>query len=353
MRLKLWEKNFLLTFTVFFLLLNLCLVMFCLFSFQQQYADFTNDCRQEAEQILLLETRIKNDTIDERELEQIAENYSENEGYIKLSFGEKVLVNSLPKGEPENYYQVDLKYEDCRLRYMKSKEGVYEEYRKLAAGALLADVLLAVTIGSLLYLTMKKIYQPVSNIAHELRTPLTSILGYAQLLSLDLASEEDKVVAARRIESEAQYIRDVVEDLLTIDSLSGYRVEMVTHDFRAMITSFKEKYPGMRFENSLDMIRGDGTLIRILLTNLIENAVREDAEAVFTADKYMIVISNKAKHLEASDVKLLNQAKRLENGKIKGHGIGMELCAEIVDAHGWRLEYTLEKEIFKTTVYLV
>jgi len=353
MRLRLWEKNFLLTFTVFFLLLNLCLSMFCLFSFRQQYMDFADDCRREGEQILLMGNQSKNDNVDKKTLDEMAATYASHQTYFKLTMGKKVLADTLPVGEDASYYGVDLRYEDCRVEYMKSKEGVYQKYRSLVLCSLVIDGILAVVIGFLLYLAMKKINKPVSNIAHELRTPLTSILGYAQLLSLDFASEEDKAVAARRIEGEARYMRDVVEDLLTIDSLSGCRVKMEKHDFGEIVVELEEKYPSVVFESSLDTIMGEKTLIHILLTNLLENAVREDAEAVFTANKYMIEITNRTKHLSVADVKLLNQGERLSDDKIKGHGIGMELCAEIVDAHGWRLEYTQDKEKLKTIVYLV
>ncbi len=353
MRMKLWEKNFLLTFTVFFLLLNFSLVTLCLFSFQQQYGEFAIDCKQEADKIMLLEEQIRGGTFTEKELEDMVEAYGESQTYMRILLENQVLVDTLPDGDADSYYHLDLRYEDFRLEYRKAKEGIYQEFLRLAGCMLLIDVVLALVVGSLIYLGMKKIYKPVSNIAHELRTPLTSILGYAQILSLDFASEEDKAVAARRIEGEARYMRDVVEELLTMDSLSGYRVKMEKHDFDAIVDDFNEKYPDMRFENSLDTIMGEKTLIHILLTNLIENAVREDAEAVFTANKYMIEITNRTKHLSADDVKLLNQGKRLPDDKIKGHGIGTELCAEIVDAHGWRLEYTLDKEKLKTIVHLV
>lgn len=353
MRLKLWEKNFLLTFTVFFLLLNLCLSMFCLFSFKLQYADFAKSCRQEAEQILLMGNDGNSEPVDEMNLREMAEAYEGNQTYFRVSLGEVILTDTLSEGDENSYYSLDLRYEDCRVEYMKSKEGVYQKYKGIVLCALAIDGILAVVVGVLLHLAMKKIHKPVSNIAHELRTPLTSILGYAQLLSLDFTSDEEKVVAARHIEGEARYMRDVVEHLLTIDSLSGYRIKMESHDFDAMIAMFKEKYPGMRLESSLATIRGEKTLIHILLTNLIENAVREDSEAVFIANKYMIEITNRTNRLSPSDVKLLNEGKRLSTDKIKGHGIGMELCREIIDAHGWRLEYTLDKEILKTTVYLV
>jgi len=353
MRLKLWEKNYLLTFTVFFLLLNLSLVTLCLFSFQQQYTEFASDCKQEAGKIILLEEPIRGGLLADKELKDIVEAYGENQTYMRISLGEQMLADTLPDENEDAFYCLDLRYEDFRLEYRKAKDGVYQEFMGLAGGILLIDTALAFVVGVLIYFGMKKIYKPVSNIAHELRTPLTSILGYAQLLSLDLVSEEDKVTAAGHIEREARYMRNVVEDLLTLDSLSGYRVKMVRHDFGPIVEEFQARYPNASFSVSLDAIMGEGTLLRILLTNLMENAVREDPAPKFVADKYKIQIANRTKSLTSDDIKMLNQRKRLEDGKIKGHGIGMELCAEIVDAHGWRLEYTLDKEKLRTIVYLV
>ena len=217
----------------------------------------------------------------------------------------------------------------------------------------LIDLVLAVIIGTLLYLSMKTIYKPVSNIAHELRTPLTSILGYSQLLSLDFADEAERTTAIARIESEAKYMRDIVEHLLTMDSISGYRVERKKHDFALIVNELKTKYPLVAFDSKLDVIVGEMTLIHILLSNLIENAVREDSQVTFTADKRRIVIANPTKDLAVDDVRLMNQRRRLDDGQIKGHGIGMELCFEIVKAHDWRLEYELEEGVLRAVVYLV
>lgn len=353
MRLKLWEKNFLLTFIVFFLLLNLSLVTLCLFSFQQQYREFASDCKQEAGKIMLLEKQIRGRLLADKELKDIVEAYGESQTYMRISLGEQMLADTLPDANEYAFYCLDLRYEDFRLEYRKAKDGAYQEFMGLAGGILLIDTALAFVVGVLIYFGMKKIYKPVSNIAHELRTPLTSILGYAQLLSLDLVSEEDKVTAVGHIEREARYMRDVVEELLTLDSLLGYRVEMVRHDFGTIVEELQARYPDVAFSVSLDAIMGEGTLIRILLTNLMENAVREDPAPKFAADKYKIQIANRTKSLTLDDIGMLNQRKRLEDGKIKGHGIGMELCAEIAQAHGWRLEYELSEDMVKAVVYLV
>ena len=353
MRLKLWEKNFLLTFGVFFLLLNLCLVLVCLFSFQQNYMEFTRNCMEEGGNILQLERHLKKDEIDEAELMEIVEHYAENKTYVKLSIDGTTFVNNLPTEDVQKYYQLDLRYEGCRLQYMKPKDGVFDEYRNLLIGMGLIDLVLAVIIGTLLYLSMKTIYKPVSNIAHELRTPLTSILGYSQLLSLDFADEAERTTAVARIESEAKYMRDIVEHLLTMDSISGYRVERKKHDFALIVNELKTKYPLVAFDSKLDVIVGEMTLIHILLSNLIENAVREDSQVTFTADKRRIVIANPTKDLAVDDVRLMNQRRRLDDGQIKGHGIGMELCFEIVKAHDWRLEYELEEGVLRAVVYLV
>lgn len=353
MRLKLWEQNFLLTFAVFFTLLNLCLVIVCLFSFEQNYMEFTRNCRQEAENILQLEKHIQADEINEEELAEIVWHYAENQTYVKLSIDDNTYVNNLPTTETGKYYRLDLRYEDCQLQYMKPKEGVFQEYRNLLLGLGVVDAALASLIGALLYLSMKSIYKPVSNIAHELRTPLTSILGYAQLISMDFVSKEEQETAATRIESEAKYMRDIVENLLTMDSIAGYRVELRKQEFDDALEDLKAKYPEVVFENELDTIMAERTLLNILLSNLLENAVREDAKATFRANKYRLEISNRTKDLTAGDVSLMNQGRRLDYGQIKGYGIGMELCFEIVKAHGWRLEYVLTDGMLTAVVYLV
>ena len=340
MRLKLWEKSFLLTFIVFLLILNVCLVMWYMFDTKSDYRKFADDCMNEAENILYLERQLDSGMIGRDEIGEIADNYEEKGVYIRLSFEGNVLVDNLPEGD--NYYYIESGFNECRLEYMKTMTDVRKRQLEMAWTIVLIDIIMAIVVGALLYVAMRKIYKPVSDISHELRTPLTGIIGYAQYLSFDGLSEEEMRVVGKRIETEANYMKDIVERLLTVDSLRGKNIVSSKIDFETLVNELMERYPSMRFENNIRTISGDESLVKILLTNLIENAVREDPAAEFTADGKIISISNRAKNLTTEDVFKMNSGMHIDDSKIKGHGIGMELCREIAKAHGWDMRYELK-----------
>ena len=86
MKLKLWEKSFLLTFIVFFLILNICLVMWYMLDIKSDYQKFADSCMNEAENILYLENQIDSGAIGQDEMDEIAESYEQKDVYIRLSF---------------------------------------------------------------------------------------------------------------------------------------------------------------------------------------------------------------------------------------------------------------------------
>ena len=367
MRLKLWEKSFLLTFIVFFLLLNTCLVMWYIFDTKKDYGDYAEDCMKEAESILYLEKQISGGIMDVEAIEEIADSYENKGVYIKLSLDENTLVDNLPeyfnhedkemyigrlKVSGDDYYYIECNFNDFQVEYMKSMVDINRRHSNMICTIILIDILLALVVGILLYVAMRKIYKPVSDISHELRTPLTSILGYAQYLSFDGISDEDKKTAGLRIENEAKYMKDIVERLLTLDSLRGKNISTEKIDFNIFIDEFRLKYPNMSFESNMNSVVGDESLVKILLTNIIENAIREDENAVFVAVGKVIKVINYADNLSSEDVFRMNSGIRIDGSKIKGNGIGIELCREIVKAHGWELKYTLEDVKVVTTVIM-
>ena len=376
MRLKLWEKSFLLTFAVFFALLNVCLVMWYLFDTRNDYLEFAEGCRDESENILYLERQISSGAMGADEVKEVAERYRERGVYIKLAAGGETLVDRTPQGFAdddtsrgfagddtpqgfarddgngymgrvevggENYYYIHSGFNDCRLDYMKSMKGVYERYRNTALWVVLIDVILAVVVGALLYAAMRRIYKPVSDISHELRTPLTSVLGYAQYLSLEGVSSEERRTACQRIAAEAGYMKDMVERLLTVEALRGGSVKKERVELDEIVEELRGRYPGAIFENRIEHVMGDKTLVRMLLSNLMENAVREDAAAQLVAKGQVIEIRNRTERLDDGDVRRMNLGEKPADEKVRGSGLGIELCMEIAGRHGWRLRYRLEE----------
>ncbi len=63
----------------------------------------------------------------------------------------------------------------------------------------------------------------MADASHELPTSLTSIKGYAELYRRRDVSEDDRQVALRRIEAEADRMQTLVEDLLLLARLDQGR----------------------------------------------------------------------------------------------------------------------------------
>jgi two-component system phosphate regulon sensor histidine kinase PhoR len=64
-----------------------------------------------------------------------------------------------------------------------------------------------------------------ANVSHELKTPLTSILGYAELISKQIAKKEDIPRFAGLIHSEAARLLQVIEDIIKLSRLDESDLE--------------------------------------------------------------------------------------------------------------------------------
>ena len=125
----------------------------------------------------------------------------------------------------------------------------------------------------------------VANVSHELRTPLSLIKGYVETL-LDGAKDNTEVAGRflQTIDRNAERLRLLIEDLLTISELESGRVklhlqpvalrlviEKVFADFKARALakqmSFKNLAPELR-------LRADPDRLEQVLGNLVDNAIK-------------------------------------------------------------------------------
>lgn len=361
MKLKFWQKSFLLTFAVFFVLLNVCLSMWCVFDMKDDFTAFTNECEKDAEYVMLLQEHLI-DPIDAEEIEQIVDSYALQQTFFKFSKGEEVFVDTLPcnisdiysvgiiHDEGASYYYMYLSKGKYKLQYMKSLSVLSKQQHWLIAKMMLLDAILAIVIGILLYYAMKRIYRPVTNISHELRTPLTSILGYSQLIGIDSVSDEIKKNASERIESNAKYMKNIIEQLLMLDSLKGNSIIKNSVSFDGIITDLKAIYQTVTFVDRIGNIECDEFMFRMLLSNLLSNAVRESNDVTCIARGRIISVTNTA-DITKDELKSLNGIN-INNLSIKDNGLGVELCHEIAKVHGWRLVYTYADGKLSANIYL-
>lgn len=359
--LKLWEKSFLLTFCVFFILLNIAFGIWSVYQFKSALTREMEFCRAEAQQLTARISAVNEKVPSELEMERLLHFYSGRQTYLKIIFDGEQWMNSFPDdailaehngtvrvGNDTFYYYDSLldagtRDQNAELCYAKNLAGFYGKQYKILAGTAAAMLLISAIVGALLYQAMKRIYRPVSNISHELKTPLTSVMGYAQYLSqTSRLSEADRKFAQQQILQEAYYMKDIVDRVLTLDSIKNTGIHREVISMEPLLEKLCQLDDGISIESSLDTLECDPVLMKSMLLNLVNNGLRESKSVQITASAEGITISNEAPALTARDVRHLNQGELLSREKIKNSGYGIPLCHEIAKLHGWKLQYTLQ-----------
>ena len=185
-------------------------------------------------------------------------------------------------------------------------------------------------------------------ISHELRSPLTRAR-----LNAELVDESDARSALLRDLSE---MRDLITDLLESERLAGGHSALQTEptDLNALVrelvsAQFGER--GIRLDLAPDLpaLRLDPTRVKLLLRNLLDNALRHGAEAgeppvVSTSRQDQGVLLGVRDHgpgvTEAQLQQLGGAFYRADAARARstgGVGLGLYLCRLVAEAHGGSL----------------
>ncbi len=214
-------------------------------------------------------------------------------------------------------------------------------------------------------------------VSHDLRTPLTTIYGSSAALleSNDVLNEAQKLKMAEGIKEETEWLIRMVENLLSITRIDRGNVKIIKTPtvleelVDSVIVKFRKRYPTQRVEidipDEIIMIPMDAILIEQVLINLLENAVQH-AEGM-TELKLSVHESGERAVFEVSDngcgisqeqmEKLFTgyyvSEKKCGDSRGKNTGIGLSVCATIVNAHGGEIRAENKKEsgaVFRFTL---
>ncbi len=358
---KLWEKNYLFTVIIIFL------VLFSSFSFVLQHS-FKENLTTYCQNTLLMENRLKyslstllNENKNYTKLNLYCKTLTEQNIYLRLQAGNTVLANYLAfswtpnKNKEFQIIQQDSSHYFCifdsfshskekiTIIYMEDITSLYKNQQKETLLLLSISLFLSLILSLFLYYIMKKLYYPINNIAHELRTPLTTIQGYAQYILLGNIREEDIIFASNQIHTLSQYMNDLIERLLIMGNLRDGKITMEKISAKELLETIKQYYPFIETENHTNYFFGDKTLLECLLLNLLSNTSRYGNQILLTAKQNQICIYNKEDILD-SMLKILNGNHTIPRDKIYGKGLGVSLCHDIVKLHHGKLIYENQKE---------
>ncbi|HVF53288.1 MAG TPA: ATP-binding protein [Actinomycetota bacterium] len=201
----------------------------------------------------------------------------------------------------------------------------------------------------------------VAMIGHELRTPLTLVKGFARTLlrraEKGTLDQEEARDVLRTIDGRAGQLERLIEDLLYVSKIetreATLRIEDVKiHDLvEEAVQDLTHDHPDRDVQVDIPSELTwycDGTKVGLVIRHLIENALKysEAPEAVTATanekDGELIVeVADKGIGILSSDVSTIFDRFRQVDGtstrKHGGTGIGLYLCAELINMHGGRI----------------
>ena len=197
-------------------------------------------------------------------------------------------------------------------------------------------------------------------VSHDLRTPLTSIYGATSVIieNYDSISRERQLRLLKDIQSDAQWLNRMVENLLSVTRVDADKVRLSKHStvleelIDALLVKFRKHYPDQEVHVDIPehfiSIPMDPVLIEQVLMNLLENAVfhahgmkhlwlrvkLRDNIAVFSVeDDGCGIPQERLTHLFTG---MLDSEAPADSTR-SNMGIGLSVCRTIVKAHGGEL----------------
>jgi signal transduction histidine kinase len=214
----------------------------------------------------------------------------------------------------------------------------------------------------------------LANVSHELKTPLTSIQGFSQaMVEGQMRSPEDYAQAARIIHEEAARMRELVDDLLYLSQMQAGVVKLnrepldLASLLEASLERFRrraeERQTALRLDLApLPTVEADGRRLEQVFANLVDNAIHHSApgsavtiRARSVTGMVEVAVHNTGSHIAEEELpRIFERFYQIDRARTRrgGHaGLGLAIAAEVVEAHGGRIEAASSPE--EGTVFTV
>ncbi|MBN2425686.1 MAG: hypothetical protein JXB44_11730 [Calditrichaceae bacterium] len=193
------------------------------------------------------------------------------------------------------------------------------------------------------------------SISHDLRAPLRGMSGFSEVILEDYGSQINNEIKSylKRIQSAAQRMGKLIDDLLNFTRLSHGRMHLKHIDLSALTASIideiKQHNPNLQFNIEIEpnlKSKADEGLIKIAIANLINNALKftskrtdakiEVGKAIYNGREAFFIKDNGIGFEETYADKLFDIFQR-HNIEFEGTGIGLAVVKRIIDRHGGQI----------------
>jgi PAS domain S-box-containing protein len=213
--------------------------------------------------------------------------------------------------------------------------------------------------------------QFLANMSHELRTPLNSIIGFSRVIlkGIDGPITDIQQQDLTAIYNSGGHLLGLINDILDLARIEAGKMELNFEEVHIvdMVTSVFSTAKGLVKEKPIQLIqripadmpavRGDTMRVRQILLNLISNASKFTDEGTITVEasvqkgpagkmEALINVTDTGPGISLEDQEKLFKAFSQVDGsatrKSGGSGLGLSICANLVQLHGGRISVRSE-----------
>jgi K+-sensing histidine kinase KdpD len=200
----------------------------------------------------------------------------------------------------------------------------------------------------------------LSIVSHDFRSPLASVILAAKALLKRGETAEPRRVNEYLtiIVDQANKLSHLAEDTLSIAKMESgqlsyffkvVNVERLIKDAAALVSFSRRHTLEYAVDSGVAYIKGDQSKLRQVIQNLLSNAVKYSPRGGhitvkaenYSNDQLMISVSDEGIGIPAEQIdKLFQKFSRVDTSEareIKGSGLGLWICKEIVKAHGGQI----------------
>ena len=204
----------------------------------------------------------------------------------------------------------------------------------------------------------------LANMSHEIRTPLNSILGFSNLLSDDISTENKKIFQ-NIIESNTKQLLNIIDDIINLSKIESGYINLRYKPF-SIYNIFKElaEIHRLQINNNINlichchtdyMVTTDERRVREITSTLLKNANK------FTKNGYIEMdydIRDGGLYVSVSDTGIgidkINQQRIFDRFEkvdsfVPGAGLGLSICREIIKKMNGKIG--VESEIGKGSTF--
>lgn len=213
----------------------------------------------------------------------------------------------------------------------------------------------------------------LSIISHELRTPLISIIGYNDLLLDGVAGKltEEQIDALKKIDKNSKKLIELINSMLDISRLEAQPAERKEVNVSNLIDEVKTETQGLheqsglgfvwKVEPDLPSLRTDPAKLKIVIKNLISNAVKftEEGKVVIEAHKkdggveISVIDSGMGIPFDLLSI-IFEPFRQVENPLTRSHGgagMGLYVAKRLVEILGGTIR--VESEVGRGSAFHV